>query len=386
MTDSDTIIKDLPNVESLTFNYKQWSSFCTQVEGIKDKVFEINEKNIDNINYLVGYIGNMERYIRRYDYTSEIHHQLQSFNLPFPDGEHSIKKIKQLLGSLQITVNLYKFNDEFYIEKKNRIGTKTTKTYFKLIEPKLFGTGNLSTSLILKASYVFNDGGNFKTKNVCLKVYPLDIYHQPEYNILSNNNKTDLIDIAKFITIREGLIGCWVNTHLLNIKLFKYPITNTIMGVTDIFFANGKNLETGQKLKDGTGLPFTYEQLKTENYNLTKIKNKDGKNWLNNYLVDNTDWFDKIANKQYGYIEMEPIDYTLRDLMRKRLFTLDMLFEIIYTKLCLQIIGNVTTPDDHSENIMTSLCYNVRKYIIKSRGHEFKFFIRRYSFYFANGV
>lgn len=376
MTDSDIIINDLPNVESLTFNYKQWSSFCSQVEGIKDKVFQINEKNIDNINYLVLYIGDMERYDKRFDNTTGIQDKLKSFNSPiFLGGKHSIQKIRDLLQSIKITVNLYKFNDEFYIEKK----TQTTKTYFKLIEPKLFGTGNLSTSLILKASYVFNDNGNFKTKNVCLKVYPLDIYHQPAYNKspdrLSNNNKKNLIDIAKFITIREGLIGCWVNTHLLNKNLFKHPITNTIMGVTDIFFANGKNLERGEKLKDGTGLPFTYEQLKTEKYNLTKIKNKYGKNWLNNYLDNSTDWFEKIANNQYGYIEMEPIDYTLRDLMRKKLFTLDMLFEIIYTKLCLQIIGNVTTPDDHTENIMTSLCYNVRKYIIKSRGHEFKFFI-----------
>jgi hypothetical protein len=190
MTDSDTIIKDLPNVESLTFNYKQWSSFCTQVEGIKDKVFEINEKNIDNINYLVRYIGDMERHGRVVNYSREISDKIKIFNLPlFPDGKHSMHKIRDLLSPLKITVNLYKFNDEFYIEKK----TKTTKTYFKLIEPKLFGTGNLSTSLILKASYVFNDNGNFKTKNVCLKVYPLDIYHQPEYNILQYP-KSKIID------------------------------------------------------------------------------------------------------------------------------------------------------------------------------------------------
>lgn len=381
MTDSDKIIRELPNVESLTFNYKQWSSFCGQVEDVKDKVFEINEKNIDNINWLVRYIGDMERHNRLYDHTIWIHNKLKAFNLQlFLDGKHSIQKIKDLINSLNITVNLYKFNNEFYIEKKNKnVDGKIEKKYFKLIEPKLLGTGNLSTSLILKASYVFKEGDAFKTKNICLKVYPLDIYHQPHYNIaadrISNNNKKDLINISKYITIREGLIGCWVNTHLLNTNLFRLPITNTIMGVTDIFFVNGKNLEVGQNLKDGTGLPFTYEQLKTEKFNLTNIKNKYGKNWLNNYLDDITVWQDKIANKQYGYIEMEPIDYTLREIIAKRLFTLDMLFEVIYTKLCLQIIGNVTTPDDHTENIMTSLCYNVRKYIIKSRGHEFKFFI-----------
>jgi len=384
MTDSDKIISDLPNVESLTFNYIQWSSFCGQVESAKDKVFEINEKNIDNINWLVRYIGDMERHNGVYDYTTKIREKIKDFNKPiFPDGTHSMNKIRDLIKSLNITVNLYKFNNEFYIEKKNRImfliGDKIEKKYFKLIESKLLGTGNLSTSLILKASYAFNDHGNFKTKNVCLKVYPLDIYHQPQYNIrsdrISNNNKKDLIDISKYITIREGLIGCWVNTHLLNKKLFSFPITNTIMGVTDIFFANGKNLEVGEQLKDGTGLPFTYEQLKTEKFNLTNIKFKYGKNWLNNYLDDITVWQDNIAKKEYGYIEMEPIDYTLRDLIEKRLFTLDMLFEVIYTKLCLQIIGNVITPDDHTNNIMTSLCYNVRKYIIKSRGHEFKFFI-----------
>ena len=83
----------------------------------------------------------------------------------------------------------------------------------------------------------------YKTKNVCFKVYPLNIYNQPQYAGLKKNNMKDLTVISKYITIREGLIGCWVNTHLLNRNLFSKPITNTIMGVTDIFFANGKNLE-----------------------------------------------------------------------------------------------------------------------------------------------
>jgi len=128
-------------------------------------------------------------------------------------------------------------------------------------------------------------------------------------------------------------------------------------------------------MADGTGLPFTYEQLKTQNYNLVELKKKFGKMWLKNNLDTEINWEVNIGKNQYGYVEMEPIDYTLRDLISDKKFTLDMFFEIIYTKLCLQIIGNVITPDDHAENVMTSLCSNVRKYIIKSRGHEYKFFI-----------
>jgi hypothetical protein len=376
MIGSDKIIKDLPEVEYLTFDNKQISSFCGQVVDLKDIIFKINEFNIININDLVSYLGNTERHIGN-NYAKNIIETLEKMNIPRHEfgGKNSIERMSKINTDLKITVNLYTYLDEFYIEKKYKIGSDVKKTYIKILNPELVGTGNLSTSLILKATYFYKENDKFKTKNVCFKVYPLEIYNQPQYSGLGANNIDNLKTISKYIAVREGLIGCWVNTHLLNKNLYAHPITNTIMSVTDIFFTKGKNLEFGKNIEDGTGLPFTYEQLKTKIYNLTTIKQKYGKNWVNNNLETKDIWKEKIAKKQYGYIEMEPIDYTLSDIIDKKLFTLDMLFEIIYTKLCLQIIGNVTTPDDHSDNIMTSLCSNVRKYIIKSRGHEFNFFI-----------
>ena len=174
MTDSDTIIKDLPNIEVLTSNYTQFSSFCSQVEKLKDDIFKINEKNVVNINDLVLFIGNTERHIR-YNYAKEIRNLLELFNRndTFGDGENSINKMKEIIGKLNITVNLYRYLDEFYIEKKKR---GEPKTYIKLIDCKLFGTGNLSTSLILKATYLFNINNEYKIGEIYTNININDIY------------------------------------------------------------------------------------------------------------------------------------------------------------------------------------------------------------------
>lgn len=391
MSNSD-IIRDFPKIDFLLADYTPLSSFCSQLITIKDDIFKINEIRGNDVGNLVYPLGQGER---EHD-GRIINEKLEKINYLMPifnvkNIEHLNEKTKTkekistidytkiILDKLKITVKLYELNNEFYIEKKNMGPSGINKLYLKLTNTKLIGTGALSISLIVKTQYIYKLGDEFKIKNVCFKIYPLDIFREEPYaSKLLKNKQSDLNIISKYITIREGLVGCWVNANLLNKKLFEYPITSTIMGVSDIFFANGSNIndKSDPSYKDDkTGLPFTYEQLLIENNNLRKIRKKYGKNWLNNNLETYDLWKKNIGNAQYGYVEMEPVEYTLNELCEKHLFSLDLYFECLYTKLCLQVIGNVSTPDDHLENIMTVLCPNVRKYIIKSRGKEYNFFI-----------
>jgi hypothetical protein len=382
MSDMNDIKLSFPKIDFLAQDYSPLSSACNQLIVIKDDIFKINQKHMNNINSLVYNIGNAERTKdpnKRNNFINEIPKNIQFYNtkdmesLKPPGSKISaIDYIKSILTNTYITFNLYELNNEFFIEKKK---SKTEKIYIKMINTHLIQTGNLSISLILKTTYIYKIGDAYKMKNVCLKVYPFDIFkNEPYATNISTNNMNDLNVLSKYITIREGLVGCWINTHLLNKNLFAHPITNTIMAVSDLFFANGKNLNVGADPTVKNSLPFTYDQMVLQNKNWTKIKGEFGKNWVNNFLESKALW-KTVAYKQFGYIEMEPVDYTLDELIKKKLFSLDLFFECLYTKLCLQVIGNVETPDDHINNIMTSLCLNVRKYTIKSRDKEYIFYI-----------
>ena len=375
---SDTIIKEFPQIYSSNVDFVPISSNCNKLENNKKDILKINDIYYKNISKIVEYIGSHQRYsshIRLDDVYTNIDTNLKVFdqiNTEF--GKTGLGKIKELIGNLNITTNLYEYENDFYLEKKIRMADNSIKkTYIKILNVELLGTGDLSFSLILKILYGYNDEGKIKTKEMCVKVYPLNIGDY--YRALSNNIKNDIRDISKYIVIREGIVGCWVNNNLLIQKLFRYPITNTIMSVSDIYFVNGKKLNMGKHLENGNGLPFKYNELKLQNYDLIKKRNKLGKRWLSDYILTEDDWKKNISNKEYGYIEMELVKYTLGDLLDKKQFNLDLLFEIIYTKLCLHIIGNVYTLDDHRDNIMVVPCANTRQYIIKCRNTEYNFFI-----------
>jgi hypothetical protein len=378
---SDTIIKEFPKVYSSKVDYVPISSNCNKLETNKNDILKINDIYYKNISDIVSYIGSEQRY--SYPDTIEtkenihrfVDQEIRQFHIHNSElGKSCLKKIKELINNTHINVNLYEYGNDFYLEKKIILADNSIKkTYVKILNVELLGTGDLSFSLILKILYAYNDEGKIKTKEMCIKVYPLDIGDY--YPLFSQNMKSDIHDIYKYIVIREGLVGCWVNNNLLVKKLFRYPVTNTIMSVSDVYFVKGKKLNMGKHLENGNGLPFKYDELMLQNYDLVENKKKRGKKWLNENLIKQNDWETKISPKEYGYIEMEVVKYTLGYLIDKQEFNLDLLFEIIYTKLCLNIIGNVYTVDDHRDNIMVVPCTKVRQYIIKCRNTEYNFFI-----------
>ena len=377
---SDVVITKLPKeLISIVNDYKSLSSNCDKLRDkpMETEIININKTFFNNINYIVQYVGNYERTSGMY-LDSDINTHIDAINHISINGKKGFDIIKQdIIAKLNITTNLYSYKDDFYLEKKIMEAGVIKNNYFKIIKSELVGTGNLSTSLILRLKIAYKEADLTKTRDMCIKVYPLNIYdiHVTD-KILSSNKKQNMIDLSKYITIREGLIGCWVNKNLLKPHLFPNPITDTVMDVSDTYFINGKNLDEGKHIEMGNGIPFSYEKLKTIVYDYEVIKGKKMKNWVSTNLDDKTKWLQNIARKQYGYIEMEPLLYTLSDLYKKNnIVDENIIFEIIYTKLCFHMVGNFNTPDDHSENIMLTLDDDIREYNIKSRNTIYKFFI-----------
>jgi hypothetical protein len=377
---SDVIITKLPKeLISIVNDYKPLSSNCDKLreKTMETQIININKTFFNNINSIVFYVGNYERTSGMY-LDSSINNQIDTINHISINGKKGFDIIKRdIIGKLNITTNLYSYKDDFYLEKKIMEAGVIKKNYFKIIKSELVGTGNLSTSLILRLKIAYNESGLIKNRDICIKVYPLDIYdiHVTD-KILSSNKKQNMIDLSKYIVIREGLIGCWVNKNLLKPHLFPNPITDTVMDVSDTYFVNGIDLDEGKHIVIGNGLPFSYDKLKTIVYDYEIVRRKKMKNWVSTNLDDKTKWLQNIARKQYGYIEMEPLLYTLSDLYKKNnIVDENIIFEIIYTKLCFHMVGNFNTPDDHSENIMLTLDDDIREYNIKSRNTIYKFFI-----------
>jgi hypothetical protein len=377
---SDVIITKLPKeLLSIVNDYKSPSSNCDKLreKTMETQIININKNFFDKINAIIFYVGTYER-SPRMNLDHRINDDLDYIKQTSINGKKGFDIIKEdIIGKLHITTNLYSYKDDFYLEKKIIEPGVTKTNYFKIIKSELVGTGNLSTSLILRLKTSYNEGGLIKNRDICIKVYPLDIYDIHKSKRILSVNKTDRMKmLSKYIVIREGLIGCWVNKNLLKPHLFPNPITDTVMNVSDTYFVNGKNLDDGKHIEVGNGLPFSYDKLKTILYDYETIKGKRMKRWLSTNLNDKTNWMQNIANKQYGYIEMEPLLYTLNDLYAKStIVDENIIFEIIYTKLCFHMIGNFSTPDDHSENIMLTLDDDIREYNIKSRNTVYKFFI-----------
>jgi hypothetical protein len=73
---------------------------------------------------------------------------------------------------------------------------------------------------------------------------------------------------------------------------------------------------------------------------------------------------------------MEKVDFTLKNVAENNLMTLDLIFEVLYSKLCLSFIGNIYGDDDHLDNIMVKYTKKGRHYKIKRRNTIYNFYMR----------
>jgi len=374
---SNEIIIKLPmNINYYKREYESISDFCQNLIALKDNIFVVNEYLFNQINAFVGTIGNYERN------TGNLNELNKNIKDIYEDPRYTI--ITDIILNLtpKITTNLYSYKNNYYLQKKNKLTGSLITYYQKILKTNIFMTGNLSTSIILNMTYSYNIGDQIKIKEVIVKVYPINlakIYNKnsPIYPIAKFEQ------ISKYIFIREAMIGCWVNNQLLIKKIGfnnDLPITGTIMSVSDAYFINGISLDEVEQ-KKSYGLPFSYLDFKiTMEHDkiFNSIAPKLNKRWLLNSTDNQFLYENNISLNQYGFIEMEEVQYTLQDLLDKNMFDINMFFEIIYTKLCLFFIGNVDCVDDHANNIMLITTNKIRRYTIKIRNAEYKFIIKNF--------
>ncbi len=377
---NDTInkLENGVNVDYTNFNL---SNFCKQIIDIKDEIFYLNDIFNDDINIFVNLYGRYERsHINYSDTTNFINNNnSESLNRIFNSDTNTSKKNinftkrvnVNIIDKVKITTNIFNYNNTFYLQKKYILPNKSVQIiYPKIISANLLRTGNMSTSLIMKMKYQYkNSPTTRKTKTVVCKVYPL--FLEDIYERFTEQHKKAFNTLTKYIFVREALVGCWAETNLLrkNNSFGPIPVTGTIMAVLDSYFANGKKLIQDQPLKNNTTIPINYLQILTDTFNTHSFN----KRWIKDNKVTEEKW-GEISNKQYGFIEMEPVDMTVTDVLNKGMFDYNMFFEIIYTKLCLFFIGNVDCSDDHADNIMIKHTESYRKYVIKRRNTLYTFY------------
>jgi hypothetical protein len=298
------------------------------------------------------------------------------------NGFDFIKQSKKLINTLHITTNLYKINNSYYLEKKNKTATGLNTNYCKIIHSNIIGTGNMSSTLIMNVIYVYEFDNKRQIKNTIIKAYPFN--QQKLYDFFNGVKTSDtklegLSNLCKYVFVREALMGCWVNLNLKKPRNSTLPVTHTIMTVNDAYFVNGKEIINGD-IRDCESIPINYNdyidiiKLDTPiNPNDRKFK----KSSLRDYNDNKISWGNVLGNVQYGYIEMEQAKYTMNDVINKypQLFDYEMFFEIIYTQIALLFFGNVSCTDDHADNIMVADSDKVRKYRITKFGKEYVFYV-----------
>lgn len=349
-------MEQIYQIDKITFNKQceqENTKKCANIVMKKDAILKINNEHNRIIAAFISFLGSHQQN----NLTTEM---LQNF---LRDNIKVINEIKSFIDTANIMMYSGLLYDDtyFYLVKKiTDIKTYVNiKTYVKILNTEIVGTGYMSTTLIVKMIYCYEINGKIEIKIVYAKIFPLFI---GDSQLSDFSNKTS--SMMKYAFIKEALIGCWVSSELI-----KKNRTGTIMCVGDAYITKGiiKNGETKEK---SVGIPFTYETFKRNVY-AKQIKKK----WITDFIDDKELWEKHIGHKEYGFIEMEEMTMELDDIMKQGKFDIIMFFEIMYTKLCMALYGNITIYDDHESNIMVLATEKIRQYNIKSRGHIYKFFM-----------
>lgn len=329
------------------------SNGCQILIEKKDQIFAINNKYIKDIEIITGIIGNYERY--------------NSSNMAglgdYFDKDAGIDEDLRKMVTQSDLGLIHNFENGFIIKKKmDYVSRKPLKKSYTLVSSEMFGTGNLSISLLLGLKYTDEDTGIIYDS--IAKIYPINflniVDHNKDYQKIFNGEKRRerFHRFFNFMFMREGLIGCWIKKYLLDTN-----VSPTFACIYDSYKIKGLMIDKDKFAKAVT--------LNKEKFNKKWIRDIDNKD-IENY------WEQKISTTHFGYIEMEKMDYTLYDFMQndRGIFDLDIIFEILYSKLVLMFYGNVYMLDDHANNIMLQKTDIIRHYQITRRKTTYNFYIR----------
>lgn len=329
-------------------------------KNILDTLIKIenNQSINDLINNFIENLGEIERHSHMYilsndRYILDNNAYKQAIELALLHMGEISKTVSQIRSGNIMTYlnnNFILNNNMFELTRKAKIGTNPVKkTIYYLFDSKLFGVGHLSPSILIDLQFMNHDekGEQIITKTLA-KVYPLRLSKSNVYA----NFKKNIDDMMEFIFYREALLNSWIQLHLINKK-----ITETFVCIYDIIITNK--------------LPLYDEYIQKLQYFLT---NGTYKNWFMYNAVNSPLFKDK--DSYFGMIEMEKVDFTLSEVINNQCVTIDHLFEVLYSKLCLAFIGNIYPDDDHSNNIMIKYTSRKRHYEIIRRDTSYHFYIR----------
>jgi hypothetical protein len=320
------------------------SDSCSQLLRNKQILFDLNNKYYTHFSNFIYVLGNYERF------NADIYSLYQLMN---QENEVHVK-MKTVLDNINI---MQSKNTDKILIKSSETNSTLIETEYDIHTTQLFGTGNLTPSLLMEITY----SKQSTIYNTILKIYPIDYFIKYEpYNSIfhDSDSKKQFNTYMHFYFYKEGLIGCWIKQYLLIPK-----ITSTFACTYDSYITKG--------------LPITQEKF-TQDYNAYIVKHGKTlyKSWIHSlHIISGDDNWKKSSNSHFGYIEMEKIDFTLSQIINLKFFTIEMLFEIMYSKLIMLFIGNVYMADDHADNIMLKSTNTIRHYKIIRRQTEYNFYI-----------
>lgn len=320
---------------------------CDILSGIKDDIFNIIKSSNDVINDNTSTIGDYERL-----FTHRNPQPKSIINPKTASISNSIKLIKPKLNGL-----IFSWGDnqsKIIITKKYKGVNGLIETHYN-IETNLFGTGNLTPTLLLSIKY---ENGSQQYTDIIAKVFPVDFFeirkHDNTYTAFDTLAKQKQLNNFMYFTfIREAQIGCWIKNILIVPK-----ISGTFGYINDAYLLKG--------------LPISYHMFVQQKW---QTPAKYNKRWLTDLAIDQTIW-DISKSAHFGLIEMEKLDNTLFDEITTKLsLDLGIFFEILYTKLVMMFYGNVYMADDHANNIMVKYTKNIRHYQIIRRNTVYNFYV-----------
>jgi len=357
------------NVEYKTICDGITSDRCSSLIINKNPIMKLNNDKLNQINNFVGALGNYER-------GSGIISNIEPYikdDVIF--GKEFFDDITKINFDVQkrISRNFVYDNGTYYIERttksrdpnNTKLNIQRTDT---ILKSDFFGTGNVSVSVLF--NFLIKTGTTATNKDiiigdVILKIYPLQLHNHMGYESLLENRKNSrsvnekmkkrLENLMKIVFYKEALINCYIKDNIIIPK-----ISNTFVCTNDIYIAKG--------------LPISYPFYQfTELMDEGKTSKKLVKRWLK---TPNINMFEEVfKDSNFGFIEMEKADITLHSINILHKFDLGMLFEILYTKLCLAHVCNIYITDDHFNNIMVKFTEKIRKYVITRRGTTYTYYI-----------
>jgi len=331
------------------------SGHCTSLIKVKKEIMKLNNDHINQINNFVLAIGNFERHVDQIDNVVKFFDNDDIFNESF---YNAITSIHSSVAN-NIMVEFFADDEQYYIKKTDK-SNKIIRNDL-ILKTTFFGAGNLSISLILNFLIKSVIDNVINISNVIVKIYPLQISHDESYKILTPNNDYGkkglrLNRLMQIVFYKEALMNCYIRDNII-----KPRISDTFVCTNDIYIAKG--------------LPISFDLYKDAILQDEASGSHKWKNWLSYPEYAEDHWNKIFKQSHFGFIEMEKADITLEKINAIGKFDLGMLFEILYTKLCLAHLCNIYLTDDHLENIMVKHTEKIRKYEITRRGTKSTFYI-----------